>query len=83
MHLSHLEERMRQSGHWEQEAPLDTKTFDNLLLDAIGNLDIDQAKDEVLPFVREPAVLNIWSQEFFLEIIKRVQIVKTEPAPKV
>lgn len=83
MHLAHLEERMRQSGHWEKEAPLDTKTFINLLLNAIGNLDIEQAKEEVLPFVREPRVIDIWSQEFFIEIIKRVQIVKTETAPKV
>ena len=75
MHLAHLEERMRQSGHWEKAAPLDTKTFNNLLLNAIRNLDIHQPKEEVLPFVRVPAVLDIWSQEFFQEIIKKVQIV--------
>ena len=75
MHLAHLEERMRQSEHWKKAAPLDTKTFNELLLNAIGSLDINQAKEEVLPFVREPAALDIWSQEFFQEIIKKVQIV--------
>lgn len=75
MHLAHLEERMRQSEHWKKAAPLDAKTFNELLLNAIGSLDINQAKEEVLPFVREPAALDIWSQEFFQEIIKKVQIV--------
>jgi hypothetical protein len=75
MHLAHLEERMRQSGHWEKEAPLDTTTFNELLLSAVENLDIDQAREEVLPFVRMPEVLDIWSTEFFQEIIKRVKIV--------
>lgn len=75
IHLEHLEERMRQSGHWDKAVPLDAKKFNNMLLNGIKSLDIKQAKEEVLPFVREPAVLDIWSQEFFQEIIQKVQIV--------
>ena len=73
IHLSHLEERMRQSGHWDAEGPLDVVSFDDLLLEAIANLDVDQAREEVLPFVREPASLDIWSRDFFTEVMKRVQ----------
>lgn len=73
IHLSHLEERMRQSGHWDAEGPLDVASFDDLLLEAIANLDVDQAREEVLPFVREPASLDIWSRDFFTEVMKRVQ----------
>ena len=73
IHLSHLEERMRQSGHWDAECPLDVVSFDDLLLEAIANLDVDQAREEVLPFVREPAALDIWSRDFFTEVMKRVQ----------
>ena len=73
IHLSHLEERMRQSGHWDAEGPLDVVSFDALLLEAIANLDVDQAREEVLPFVREPASLDIWSRDFFTEVMKRVQ----------
>ena len=73
IYLSHLEERMRQSGHWDAEGPLDVVSFDALLLEAIANLDVDQAREEVLPFVREPASLDIWSRDFFTEVMKRVQ----------
>jgi hypothetical protein len=75
IHLSHLEERMRQSGHWESEGPLDVVSFNDLLLQAIENLDVDQAREEVLPFVREPAALDVWSRDFFTEVMKRVQLV--------
>jgi hypothetical protein len=73
IHLAHLEERMRQSGHWESEGPLDVVSFNDLLLQAIENLDVDQAREEVLPFVREPAALDIWSRDFFTEVMKRVR----------
>ncbi len=66
---------MRQSGHWESEGPLDVVSFNDLLLQAIENLDVDQAREEVLPFVREPAALDVWSRDFFTEVMKRVQLV--------
>jgi hypothetical protein len=52
LHLSHLEERLRQSGHWQEEKPVDRKTFDNLLYEAIESLDVEQAKRDVSPFIR-------------------------------
>jgi predicted nucleotidyltransferase component of viral defense system len=75
LHLAYLEERMRQSGHWEEDAPLEVESFQKLISQAIEELDIDQAKNDVLPFVREPASLGIWSQEFFRDIVKRVRFV--------
>ncbi len=73
MHLSHLEERMRQSGHWDREEPLTVDSFHALFSEAIEKLDVVQAKAEVLPFVRDSAALNVWSHEFFREVMKRVQ----------
>jgi predicted nucleotidyltransferase component of viral defense system len=76
LHLSHLAERLRQSGHWEIERPLDVAAFKGLVLAAIERLDVDQARDEVLPFVKEPAALEVWSQEFFRAIVDRIQVVE-------
>jgi predicted nucleotidyltransferase component of viral defense system len=72
LHLAHLEERMRQSGHWEGDAPLEVDSFLKLMSEAIEQLDVDQAKTDVLPFVREPAALDVWSRDFFRDIVKRV-----------
>ncbi|MBW2689597.1 MAG: nucleotidyl transferase AbiEii/AbiGii toxin family protein, partial [Deltaproteobacteria bacterium] len=74
--LSHLEQRMRQSGHWEDGDPLAVSSFERLVAESIGSLDVDQARQEVLPFVRQPEALEVWSREFFTEIVKRIKTIE-------
>ncbi|MBU0719111.1 MAG: nucleotidyl transferase AbiEii/AbiGii toxin family protein [Planctomycetes bacterium] len=75
--LTHLEQRMRQSGNWTEPQPLDVDSLRRLLLDAVARLDIDQARSEVLPFVRDRRALDVWSAEFFADVIGRIT-----PAPR-
>jgi hypothetical protein len=75
LHLAHLEERMRQSGHWEGAKALAPGDFQELVTEAIGRLDVDQARREVLPFVRNPEALEVWSREFFLDVVRRIRFV--------
>jgi predicted nucleotidyltransferase component of viral defense system len=73
LHLGHLEQRMRQSGHWQEAASLGPEEFMGLMTGAIERLDVDQARKEVLPFVRNPQALELWSREFFLDVIRRIR----------
>jgi hypothetical protein len=41
----------------------------------VGKLDVDQARREVEPFVKDPEVLTIWSGEFFRDVIRRIVFV--------
>ena len=75
LHLHHLEQRMRQTGDWKEDASLTSERFKDLLIHAINSLDVDQAHKEVEPFVRDPESLSIWSQEFFLDIASRIRFV--------
>jgi predicted nucleotidyltransferase component of viral defense system len=75
LHLLHLESRMRQSGHWQDSVPLDREVFNALLHAAIERLDVNQARLEVANFVREPALLDIWSHSFFSDVVRRVRVV--------
>lgn len=75
LHLGHLEQRMCQSGHWDGVQRLDQGEFHNLITAAIDRLDVDQARREVLPFVRHPETLAIWSREFFLDVIRRIRCI--------
>ncbi|ORJ54767.1 nucleotidyl transferase AbiEii/AbiGii toxin family protein [Geothermobacter hydrogeniphilus] len=75
LHLAHLEQRMRQSGHWNGTASLSPDSFHDLLAGSIGRLDVDQARREVLPFVRNPEALAVWSREFFLDVVRRIRFV--------
>jgi len=66
---------MRQTVDWKVDAPLTSEKFRDLLTHAIHNLDVNQTRKEVEPFVRNPENLSIWSQEFFLDIVSRIRFV--------
>ncbi len=75
LHLYHLEQRMRQTGDWKDDAPLTSESFKDLLTKGINNLNVDQARNEVEPFVKNPENLSIWSREFFLDVASRIKFV--------
>lgn len=72
LNLSHFAERARQSGHWHGEA-LGQEEFLAMLQDRIAALDIDSARSDVLPFVRETAGLAIWSKDYFSQLVQRIR----------
>jgi hypothetical protein len=71
LHVSHLQERMRQSGHWSDGQLLADDVRD-CLRDAIQTLDVSQAGHDVRPFVRNPESLDIWSTDFFMSLVDRI-----------
>ncbi|MEE4263605.1 MAG: nucleotidyl transferase AbiEii/AbiGii toxin family protein [Desulfobacteraceae bacterium] len=75
LHLSHLEQRMRQSGHWNGEEALSEQSFHALMHNAIERVSVDQARREVEPFVSNPESLKIWSRDFFRDVASRIQLV--------
>ncbi len=75
LHLAHLEHRMRQSGHWLVNAKLDHETLNEFLGQAVEKLNIDQARKDVRPFVKNQEVLEVWSKEFFRAVVDRIKVV--------
>ncbi|MBC8278449.1 MAG: nucleotidyl transferase AbiEii/AbiGii toxin family protein [FCB group bacterium] len=75
LHLAHLEQRMRQSGDWKSSESMTAEMFMRLIMEAIDKLDVDQARKEVEPFVKNPDALIVWSKEFFREIAGRIQLI--------
>lgn len=71
LHLSHLEQRARQSGDWSGVVmtPADLK---GLLERRIASLDIQQARADVRPFLRDAKVLDIWSSQYFWDVANKV-----------
>jgi hypothetical protein len=66
---------MRQTGHWKEPDPLTEQTFRELLIGRVKSVDVEQIKREVEPFVSNPAALEVWSREFFLDIVKRIKVI--------
>lgn len=67
---------MRQTGQWSGDAPLTRMQFDELINSAIDRLDLDQARQDVAPFVKDQQALAIWSREFFRDVASRIIIVE-------
>jgi predicted nucleotidyltransferase component of viral defense system len=75
LHLKHLEQRMIQSGHLKEGEHLTKEKFFLLTSKAIYKLDINQARREVESFVRKPEELEVWSKEFFQDVVRRIVLV--------
>jgi hypothetical protein len=76
LHLGHLEQRMRQSGHWRGDLPLSGGDIVALVHGAIDALDVDAARREVEPFLQDVAPLELWSRDFFRELVARIRFVE-------
>jgi predicted nucleotidyltransferase component of viral defense system len=66
--LPHLEARMRQSGDYPDDQPLTLERLRQFLNAAIDDVDIDQLKADVRPFIRDPQELALWSKDFFRQV---------------
>ncbi len=72
--LDYLERRMRQSGFWNKE----TFTREDLLElfdQKIASLDIKSAKEDILNFINDSSKIDLWSKDFFREIVRAIKVV--------
>jgi hypothetical protein len=74
LNLGHLEQRMRQTGHWNGEQSLLPAAFTDLLFEAIDRLDVNQARKDVAPFVKDQQMLALWSHDFFRDVANRIHV---------
>ncbi len=75
LHLKHLEQRMIQSSHLKKTERLTQEKLSTIAEAVIGNLDVNQARREVEPFVKDPETLTVWSRDFFRDIVRRIVFV--------
>ena len=74
LHLAHLEQRMRQSGDWTVHEQLTQEKFRQILTSKIDMLDVNQARQEVAPFVTDQRMLEVWCREFFMAVVERIEL---------
>ncbi|MCY4482750.1 MAG: nucleotidyl transferase AbiEii/AbiGii toxin family protein [Spirochaetaceae bacterium] len=71
--LRHLQARMVQTGHWQPDRELAIADLRRLLRDRFGQVDFDQARSDVRPFIRDDAELELWNTAFFQSLAERVE----------
>lgn len=73
LNLNHLEVRMRQSGDYTDEAPLTWAKLQTLLNEALEQVDIDQIRTDIIPFIRDQRQLELWSKDFFSQAATKIK----------
>lgn len=67
--FAHFAERVRQFNNEE----IRQEVFMAKLKDRLASADINQVKNDALPFVRNPNELNIWSNDYFVQLADMVK----------
>ena len=70
---------MRQSGDYSDEEPLTRTRLLDLLRQRVRHLDVAEIREEVALFVRDRRSLEVWSQDFFLQVIDRIEADRRAP----
>lgn len=75
VNLSHLQQRLIQSGHLADGDVLSKERLLELLFHRIQAVDIDMAAKDVVDFLKDRSAISIWSKSFFHELSQRLNVV--------
>ncbi len=70
LNFEHLQERIRQFDGFE----MNKEQFIEKLKERLANTDIDAVKRDVLRFIKYPDELDIWSNDYFLQIADMIKL---------
>lgn len=72
LNTEHLKNRLVESGVWKSDAPFTVEDAKRLLSARFDTIDYTQAKEDVLPFIRDTASLALWNADFFKQITEQL-----------
>lgn len=68
LNTEYLKERLVQSEAWCPDDPFTIRDAKQMLCARFDAIDYAQAKEDVRPFIKDTASLDLWSAEFFIQI---------------
>lgn len=72
VNLPHLQQRLIQSGAWEESKQLTLCELKKLLCERFETIDYENAKSDVQDFIKDKSQLNLWSSAFFKSITENL-----------
>jgi hypothetical protein len=72
LNLTHLQERMYESGDLDKNINLDERLFKEFMYKRIDELDVTAAIKEVSPFIKDKSGFEFWTKEYFKLLVDRV-----------
>ena len=77
INVAHLGAKLRQTGQVADEQAFNLDDARRLLRQRFEDIDYDQAKEDILPFVSDPHALDVWNADFFCSITEGLSEVDT------
>ncbi len=71
--LKHLQARLVQAGFIEDGQTITLDDVKALLNKRFDSIDYEDAKKDVIPFIKDPLALNVWSKDFFKAITQNLK----------
>lgn len=71
--LKHLQARLVQAGFIYDDKELTLEDVKELLNNRFDSIDYEEAKKDVIPFVKDANVLNVWNANFFKSITQNLK----------
>ncbi len=71
----HLTQRARQSGDWNSEESINKESLLKLLADKIAEVNFNQVKADIMRFIPNPELIEIWNEPYFLDLIKQLKTI--------
>lgn len=66
--LPHLKEKLVDSKYIDQDKNLTVDDVKEMLVQRFNEIDFNAAKEDVIPFLKDISILDLWSKEFFVSI---------------
>ena len=73
LHLEHFKLRAHDSADWTKK-DLSKNQLVKMLNDKIDSISFKAAKEDIVKFIPDPSVLDIWSPAYFHDLVKKIKI---------
>lgn len=73
LHLDHFRMRAQDSGDWQQPTRSESQ-FRELLNAKIDAVSFDAIREDIVRFIPDESILDIWSTTYFKDLVKRLKI---------
>lgn len=73
LNTAHLRERLIESGYITATEPCSLEDIKKMLCNRFKTIDYEQAKNDVIPFIKDTAPISLWCEDFFKQITEELK----------
>ena len=68
-----IKNKLIESGYIKDDGNFNLNTLKELLINKFNEIDYIEAKEDVIPFIKNVDSISVWSKEFFINITENLK----------